>query len=231
MSRTKWIVVICVVSLVVTVIFSRFCWFKKNEHVALWLEGVALVFIFGLDYINRIDDTEKHAQQHKETLDQLKLLAEQVDAAEQQANSSSASLQLLKAQAQEQQLRELWRVVPILDDIQGQIRFWLNLFDENRWNAVNEASKIMPVDSSSVLIQAARHSNELWNKVRETFRMITNADYQLSRYYAQDNPAYRQQSLIDAARNNLRDAEPRLTEIVGVFAMFEEAERNRHQDD
>lgn len=190
-----------------------FCWFKRNEHVALWLEGVALVFIFGLDYVNRIDDTEKHAQQHKETLDQLDLLAQQVEAAKQQAVSSSESLQLLKTQAQAQQLRELWRVLPILDDIQSQTRFWLNLFDENRWNAVNEATKIMPVDSSSVLIQAARHSNELWNKVRETFRNITNAEYQISRYYGQLNPAYRQQSLINDANNNLRNAEPRLTEI------------------
>ncbi len=227
MTRTKWLIVICVASIAATVLFSRFCWFKRNEHVALWLEGVALVFIFALDYINRLDETEKHEEQHKETLDQLTLLRQQAEATKKQADSSSESLHLLKTQAQEQQLRELWRVLPILDDIQSQMKFWRTLFDENRWNAVNEASRIMPVDSSTVLIQAARHSNELWNDVRETFRAITNADSQIARYYGQPNPAYRQESLIREAHANLRDVEPRITEIVRVFAEFEQAERIR----
>jgi hypothetical protein len=175
-----------------------------------------------------VDDTEKHEQQHKETLDQLRLLRQQAEAAKQQADTSSESLHLLKTQAQEQQLRELWRVLPILDDIQSQMRYWLNLFDENRWNAVNEASRIMPVDSSTVLIQAARHSNELWTNVRETFRIITNADYQIARFYGQPQPHYRQENLIREAHTNLRNAEPKLTEIVGVFVSFEQTERNRH---
>jgi len=228
-ARKKWIVTIWLVSVAATLIFSAFDWFKTNEHVALWLEAVALVFIFGLDYVNRLDDSEKHAQQHKETLEQLELLGQHVEAAKKQADSSSESLRLLKVQGQEQQLRELWRSLLILDEIRVQIRFWVNLFDENRWNAVNEASKIMPVDSSAVFNQAARHSNELWNKVRETFRMVTNADYQLSRYYAQQNPAYRLPSFLEAAKGNLKDAEPKLTEIVGAFTAFEGAERNRHR--
>jgi hypothetical protein len=216
MKRTKWLIAICIASIAATLLFSHFCWFKRNEHVALWLEGVALVFIFALDYMNRLDDSE-----------QLGLLRQQVEAAKKQADSSSESLSLLKSQGQEQQLRELWRVLPILDDIQNQLRFWRNLFDENRWGAVNEASRIMPIDSSTVLIQAARHSNELWNDVRETFRVIVNADNQIGRYYSQPNPAYRQESLIREAHANLREAEPRLTEIVRVFAEFEQAERTR----
>jgi hypothetical protein len=216
MKRTIWLIAICIASIAATFLFSHSCWFKRNEHVAIWLEGVALVFIFALDYINRLDDSE-----------QLGLLRQQVAAAKKQADFSSDSLSLLKSQAQEQQLRELWRVLPILDDIQSQMRFWLNLFNENRWNAVNESSKIMPPDSSSVLVQAARHSNELWTNVRETFRMIINADNQIARYYGQSNPAYRQESLIREAHAFLRNAEPRLTEITGVFAVFEQEERDR----
>jgi len=227
-SRKVWLVVIAVATVTATVIFGHYDWFKRNEHVALWLEGVALVFIFALDYINRLDDTTKHEEQHKETLDQLQLLRQQVEAAEKQADFSSESLQLLKTQAQEQQLRELWRVLPILDDIQAQVRFWLNLFDENRWNGVNEASRIMPVDSSTVLIQAARHSNELWTKVRETFRTISNADYQIGRFYAEPRPQYRQESLVRGAHANLRNAEPILTEIVASFVTFEQTERKAH---
>jgi hypothetical protein len=221
MNRTKWLVLICIASVAATLLFGHFCWFKRNEHVALWLEGVALVFIFALDYINRLDDTEKHEQQHKETLDQLTLLR-------QQADTSTESLHLLKTQAHEQQLRELWRVLPILDDMQSQMRYWLNLLDENLWNTVNEASRIIPVDSSTVLIQAARHSNELWANVRETFRMITNADYQIARFYGQPQPHYRQERFMREAQANLRNAAPKLAEIVDIFVLFEQTERNRY---
>lgn len=216
MTRTKWLILICITSTAATLLFSHFFWFKRNEHVALWLEGVALVFIFALDYMNRLDDSE-----------QLSLLRQQVEAAKKQADFSSESLSLLKSQGQETQLRELWRVLPILDDIQNQLTFWLRLFDENRWNAVNEASRLMPIDSSTVLIQAARHSNELWTKVRETFREISNAESQIARYYVQDRPQYRQDSLIREAHANLRKAGPKLTEIIEAFAAFEKEERTR----
>jgi hypothetical protein len=228
-KRVLWIVVICLVSLLATYAFSYFKWFKDNEYVALWLEGVALVFIFGLDYVNRLDDTQEQAKQHAETLAQLGLLKDQAEAAKTQATSSSDSLKLLKKQAQERELRELWRVLPILDDIRSQLNFWLNLFNENRWGAVNGPIRIMPADSSSVLIQAARHSNELWNKVRETFRAIANADSEMSRYYGQPNPAYRQQSLIEAAKVNLQTAEPNLEQIINAFAAFEQDERDRNE--
>jgi hypothetical protein len=184
-------------------------WFGTHEWVGIWLEAIALVFIFVLDYVSRKDDLEENKRAHEETARQLSLLGRQVEAANRQANFAMESLQLLKVQAQEQQLRELWRVLPILDDIQGQIRFWSNLFDENRWNAVNKASRIMPADSSTVLIQAARYSNELWTEVR-------------------DQPSYRQVNLITAAHNNLKNAEPKLTYIVGVFTVFEATERKRH---
>jgi hypothetical protein len=227
MSRRAWLGVIVVATIGATIVFSKICWFKENEHVAVWLEGAALIFIFGLDYFNRLDEGIEQNRRREETLTQLRALNLQAEAAKRQADSSSESLHLLKMQAQEQQLRELWRVLPILDEIQGQMRYWKNLFDENRWNSVNEATRIMPVDSSIVVIQAGRHSNELWIEVRETFQMITKADYQISQFYLQDNPGYRQNSLITAAHGNLRNAEPKLTGIVDAFKVFEEAERTR----
>jgi 4-hydroxybenzoate polyprenyltransferase len=79
-KRIVWIVAICFGSLLAIYAFGYFRWFKDNEYVALWLEGVALVFIFGLDYVNRLDDTEEHAKQHIETLTQLELLRNQAGA-------------------------------------------------------------------------------------------------------------------------------------------------------
>jgi DNA repair exonuclease SbcCD ATPase subunit len=217
--RKKWLIgiSILVLSLAAILVYRHYAWFKGNEPIAVWLEAAALVLIFGLDYLDRLDNSE-----------QLKQLIKQADAAKTQADTSSESLNLLKAQAQEQQLRELWLVLPILDAIQSQLKYWLKLFDENRWNAVNEASRIMPVDSSTVLIQAARHSNELWAEVRAMFREITDADNQITRYYEQSQPAYRLPNLIHEARANLINAEPKLTEIIHTFEALQEAERTRH---
>src|SRR5277367_5629034 len=203
-------------------------WLSTHEWVAIWLEGIALVAIFIWD---RFDS----AAQHTQTLAQLKNAQDQVaeairaaDAAKTQAESSLESVHLLKLQTQEQQLRELWRVLPILDDIRAQTSSWLNIFDENRWNGLNEATRIMPADSSTVLIQAARHSSELWKNVREAFQMLTNADLQLTQYYSQPSPANRSPTLINAARDNIRNAEPKLTHIADVLSTFEVKERNSH---
>src|SRR5260370_30360471 len=155
--------------------------------------------------MNRRDERRDKKEQDEETQKQLGILSKQANAAKEEADFALESLNLLKDQSQEQQLRELWRVLPILDDMQGQVQYWLSLFDDNKWNAVNKASKIMPTDSSSVLIQAARHSNELWKEVREVFPLGSNADYQRDRYYAEERVAYRKESLIKAARTNLKN--------------------------
>lgn len=203
-------------------------WFSAHEWLAIWLEGVALVFIFGLDYMNRRDARQDRKEQQEETSRLIRASRSQAYAARQQADFASESLNLLKRQAEEQQLRELWRVLPLLDDVQAQVQYWLGLFSDQKWNSIETASKILPVDSSIVMIQAARHSNELWTEVRETFRTISNAEYQIDRYYSQDRPAYRQQHLITVAHENLKKAEPKLTLIVDKFRLFEETERLRN---
>lgn len=227
MSRKVWLVVIIIVTVCATIVFGLFDWFKRNEHVALWLEGVALVLIFGLDYFNRIDEAEEQERRHKETIRQLEVLSQQAAETKRQADVATESLRLLRLQSREQQLRELWRVLPILDAVQGQVQYWLSLFNDNKWNSVNKASKMMPADSSGVLTQAARHSNELWIEVRETFRMLTDADYQIDRFYAEDKPSYRQDSLRTAAHDSLKNAEPKLNRIAGEFKLFEEKERTK----
>src|ERR1700739_4766920 len=200
-------------------------WLQAQEYVAVWGEGIALILIFGLDYINRRDERRDKKQQHEETQKQLGILSKQANAAKEQADFAFESLNLLKRQTQDQQLRQLWRVLPILDDVQSQVQYWLNLFDDNKWNAVNKASRLMPVDASSVWIQAGRQSNELWGEVRDAFRLVSKADYEIDRYYAEARVTYRQDSLIKAAHVNLKNAEPMLTRIVNAFTVFEESER------
>lgn len=97
MSRRAWLAVIALVTLAATAIFSQFCWFKRNEHVAIWLEGIALVFIFGLDYFNRLDEAEEQDKRHRETLSQLGLLGEQAKAASEAAKAAKRSADLTAA--------------------------------------------------------------------------------------------------------------------------------------
>jgi hypothetical protein len=92
---------------------------------------------------------------------------------------------------------------------------------------VNEVVRIAPADSSTVLVQADRHSSELWKEVRETFRVLTNADLQIAQYYG-TNPAFRSANLITVAHANLKNAEPNLTKSFGELTVFEEAERKRN---
>src|SRR5579862_4247892 len=81
--------IIIIVTLGAMFLFGRFYWFKQNEHVAVWLEGFALILIFGLDYFNRLDEARERKSEHEETIQQLDLLRKQSEAAKTQADSSS----------------------------------------------------------------------------------------------------------------------------------------------
>jgi hypothetical protein len=91
------LVIIIVATVFSTIVFSRFDWFKRNEHVALWLEGVALVFIFGLDYFNRLDEAKEEKRAHEETLEQLQLLRQQTQATSESAIAAKKSADLTAA--------------------------------------------------------------------------------------------------------------------------------------
>jgi len=75
MKRWK-IVAISLGLLVALVVGIRFhVWLREHEGVAVWLEGIALVAIFIWD---RVDGNE----QHRETIEQLKISRRQVEALE-----------------------------------------------------------------------------------------------------------------------------------------------------
>jgi hypothetical protein len=82
-----WVLIVAVSTLTVYV-SSRFCWFKRNEHVAIWLEGVALVLIFGLDLLNRKEERE-------ETLEQLRAATDQAKSTEKAAIEAKKSSDIL----------------------------------------------------------------------------------------------------------------------------------------
>ena len=185
----------------------------KYEAVAVWLEGIALVLILLLDFSEYVRQGSDRKQQHTEMLEQLKIM-------KQQANATIDAVVAAQQQRLEEQHRELLRAISILDDIRYQSTYWREISD-NSWGAVNEASSIMPPDSDVVLIQAARHSNDMRNEVRETFRMLSNADAQIVHFYSVDRASYRQEQLMKNANLNLKNAESKLTHIIGVFEQME----------
>jgi hypothetical protein len=59
---------------------SFLTWLRKYESLAIWLEGIALVAIFVLDWKNRADQRKDREEQHEETVAQLKVSQAQADA-------------------------------------------------------------------------------------------------------------------------------------------------------
>lgn len=55
-------------------------WLRTYEFIAIWLEAVALVAIFILDWRERKDQRKDREEQHKETQKQLEASLEQVEA-------------------------------------------------------------------------------------------------------------------------------------------------------
>ncbi len=55
-------------------------WLRKYESIAIWLEGIALVAIFILDWKQRKEQRKDREEQHKETLAQLNVSQAQADA-------------------------------------------------------------------------------------------------------------------------------------------------------
>lgn len=67
---------------------SIFHWFDTHQYLALWLEGIALVLIFVWDRIEA-------SQQHKQTLEQMKIMRDQALATEKAANAAAKSAEAL----------------------------------------------------------------------------------------------------------------------------------------
>jgi hypothetical protein len=63
-------------------------WLRNYEFVAIWLEGVALVAIFVLDWRERRDQRKERREQHRETAAQFDVSQRQVEAAKTSADAA-----------------------------------------------------------------------------------------------------------------------------------------------
>ncbi len=54
-------------------------WFDSHQYLALWIEGIALVFIFGLDWLVYRKSVAERREQHKESVAQMDEMRRQAD--------------------------------------------------------------------------------------------------------------------------------------------------------
>jgi hypothetical protein len=56
-------------------------WLDSHQYLALWMEGIALVFIFGLDWWVYRKSVSERKEQHKEAVEQMRIAKETAEAA------------------------------------------------------------------------------------------------------------------------------------------------------
>lgn len=75
-------------------------WLKDHESLAIWLEGIALVAIFYLDWRERKDQRKERQKQHEETAAQFLVSRKQVEAAIKSADAATEAALATKKSAE-----------------------------------------------------------------------------------------------------------------------------------
>ena len=69
-------------------------WLRAHEFIAVWLEGIALVAILALDWMERRERRQEQHQQHEETAANLAVSQRQVEAATEAALAAKRSAEI-----------------------------------------------------------------------------------------------------------------------------------------
>jgi len=63
-------------------------WLQAHEYIAIWLEGIALILILGLDWMEWRNQRRERREQHEETAAQLKVAQSQAEATKKSADAA-----------------------------------------------------------------------------------------------------------------------------------------------
>ncbi len=63
-------------------------WLQTHEYIAIWLEGIALILILGLDWMEWGNQRRERREQHEETTAQLKVAQSQAEATKKSADAA-----------------------------------------------------------------------------------------------------------------------------------------------
>ena len=96
MTTKQWALVV-IGALALTGVLSHFQWFKCYEYVAIWLEGIALVLIFGLDFFERARQDKERKEQQAQWVEQMELSRSQLKAVTDAALAAKKSADIQSA--------------------------------------------------------------------------------------------------------------------------------------
>jgi len=96
MTAKQWVLVLAG-ALVLTGVLAHFQRFRDYEYVAIWLEGIALVLIFGLDFFERVRQVKERKEQQDQWVEQMELSRNQLQAATNAALAAKKSADIQAA--------------------------------------------------------------------------------------------------------------------------------------
>jgi hypothetical protein len=74
-------------------------WLQAHEYIAVWLEGIALVLILGLDWRERQERRREQEVQRQEMLAQLDIAGSHADATKKSADAAAVAAEAMKKSA------------------------------------------------------------------------------------------------------------------------------------
>jgi len=75
-------------------------WLQAHEYIAVWLEGIALVLILGLDWRERQERRREQEVQRQEMLAQLDIAGSHADATKKSADAAAVAAEAMKKSAE-----------------------------------------------------------------------------------------------------------------------------------
>src|SRR5712675_1070061 len=112
--------------LVPTVLPANPTWLDSHQYLALWIEGIALLFIFGLDWWVYRKSVADRKNQHDESVAQMEIMRNQAKATEIAANAANKSAEALINSERAWIIAEL---IPQAVRANGQ---WFRVFADSR---------------------------------------------------------------------------------------------------
>src|SRR5882672_9465460 len=75
-------------------------WLQASEPIAVWLEAIALIAIFFLDWKERKENRREQMRQHEETIAQLDIARSQAEATKKSADAATEAAVAAKKSAE-----------------------------------------------------------------------------------------------------------------------------------
>lgn len=163
-------------------------WLERYQAVAVWLEGIALLLILGLDWRERVDQRKERQKQHEETTAQLAVSEAQVkaaiksaDAATTSAIAAQESLRLMREQLEDQAGLGESVLQGAIESTISAIQFWKgqDLPKLANMRGLPPTENLAPQNTSAALNHARKIDKSAAQQVSSAFDDLESARLEL----------------------------------------------------